>query len=252
MSRADPRPDARAETLPSGSQRLRRLRHRALAEASRVGILELLRSRREPLTVNDIADEMGLHPNTARVHLSILVEAGLVVETTAPGGAPGRPARLYEASGLEPDEQSGYRLLASILAGHLSTHSRDPAAAAEAAGSAWGRRLVELPRDGRDGDPLPPVIELLDRLGFEPESHRGERGVSVELHHCPFRDIANDHPEVACAVHLGIIRGALRELGSDAEATLQPFVTPLLCTAELRTRRSRSPATPAARRRARA
>jgi predicted ArsR family transcriptional regulator len=58
---------------------------------------------------------------------------------------------------------------------------------------------------------------------------------------CPFLELARRHPDVVCPIHLGLMRGALAELGGALTATsLEPFRTESLCVAHL------APATAAA------
>ena len=72
------------------------------------------------------------------------------------------------------------------------------------------------------------VIHLLDELGFAPEQEDG--GARVALTRCPLLEAAHRFPEVVCAVHLGIVRGALDEYGADATGTdLVPFAEPGAC-----------------------
>jgi predicted ArsR family transcriptional regulator len=44
---------------------------------SRADVLDMLRAADGPLSVREIAQRTGLHPNTARFHLEALTEAGL-------------------------------------------------------------------------------------------------------------------------------------------------------------------------------
>ena len=51
---------------------------------------------------------------------------------------------------------------------------------------------------------------------------------------CPFLELAREHQDVICPIHLGLMRGALAELGARTRATkLEPFVRPDLCVARL-------------------
>jgi predicted ArsR family transcriptional regulator len=51
---------------------------------------------------------------------------------------------------------------------------------------------------------------------------------------CPFLELARAHQDVICPIHLGLMRGALAELGVRTRATkLEPFVQPDLCVARL-------------------
>jgi predicted ArsR family transcriptional regulator len=55
------------------------------------------------------------------------------------------------------------------------------------------------------------------------------------MHRCPFRELAEQHGAVVCALHLGLVRGALAELRSPMQVErLDPFDEPGRCTAYLR------------------
>ncbi|HZJ06739.1 MAG TPA: ArsR family transcriptional regulator, partial [Nocardioidaceae bacterium] len=59
------------------------------------------------------------------------------------------------------------------------------------------------------------------------------------LRHCPFREVAQKHTDIVCAIHLGLMQGALDELGAPMTTTsLDPFVTPHMCVARLETTRA--------------
>jgi len=54
------------------------------------------------------------------------------------------------------------------------------------------------------------------------------------MHTCPFRELAQSGQGIVCAVHQGLISGALEELRSSLEVErLEPFVEPELCVARL-------------------
>jgi len=207
-------------------------RHRALAEPSRAQILETLSAEGEPLDAGQLAEHVGLHANTVRWHLGVLADAGLVTSHAEARTRPGRPRIVFSPAEEKPDARQDYRLLAAILAGSLSG-TAEGVAAAERAGSAWGRYLVERPRPFAaltPGEAADHVVDLLDEHGFEPERENGD----VLMHRCPFRDLAEEHGDVVCAAHLGLIRGALAEIGAPITVTrLEPFVEPGLCRARL-------------------
>ncbi|MGZ3460365.1 MAG: helix-turn-helix transcriptional regulator [Archangium sp.] len=210
--------------------------HRALADVSRLRILEELRAQ-GGLDSRELGRLVGLHPNTVRSHADQLIEAGLVRAVSAPSSGRGRPRVLYEAI---PDsgstQQGGYQLLAQILAGYLATTDR-PQSVAESAGHAWGSYLAEKPEpfSGISADQATQkVVELFDELGFMPEAVEESAERKILLHRCPFREVAESNQEVVCAVHLGMLKGALAEMGAPLQATrLEPFVKPTLCIAHL-------------------
>ena len=210
--------------------------HKALADVSRFRILEELRGR-GPLDSRQLGEAVGLHPNTVRSHMDQLVGAGLARSVTAPGGGRGRPRVLYEAV-VEPGPASdtGYRLLAQILASYLASVEQ-PRAVAESAGRAWGSYLAEKPEPFANvsaDEAVEKVVRLFSELGFLPEAVEDAEARRILLHRCPFREVAEANQEVVCAVHLGMLKGALAEMGAPLQATrLEPFVKPTLCVAHL-------------------
>ncbi|HEX6968946.1 MAG TPA: helix-turn-helix domain-containing protein [Micromonosporaceae bacterium] len=207
-----------------------------------MAVLEALRAGPGADSVQDLADRLRLHPNTVRFHLMKLVQAGLAVEEPGESTGPGRPRLRYRATRPADRETSSpasgsagqYQLLSQILAGYLATHSPNPADAARAAGRQWGRHLIDRPPPDESPDAdevLRRVTGMLDTLGFQPVSRdNGE----IELRRCPFAAVAQRQPGVVCAVHHGLIEGAVAELDADAgESTLDAWVTPSTCLARL-------------------
>jgi predicted ArsR family transcriptional regulator len=207
-------------------------------------VLETLQRSTRPRTIAGLAEEVGVHPNTAREHLDGLVAQGLATREQAPAQGRGRPAWQYTAAAdlLEPDPRvRDYAGLAAALAGHLARTSADPSAEGLAAGREWGATLVgdrptRTPPLG--ATPRHRVVELLDELGFAPDADPA--ATTVALRRCPLLDAARQHPQVVCQVHLGIVRGALERHGGDPGPTaLLPFAEPGACRLHLDTSRSR-------------
>jgi predicted ArsR family transcriptional regulator len=221
-------------------------RHRLLAVESRRAVLDVLRRSGEALDAAQVAGQVGRHVSTVRQHLEALAGGGVVSRQVEQRTVRGRPRVLYAAtSRREPDDGDG--LLAMMLASHLA-QSDDPSSQAEEAGRRWGRTLTAASGAGPAGvaasdssNVVPDVatatqriVDLLGEVGFEPRARTTRHGTEIDLHRCPFEHIARTHPEVACSVHLGLMRGALEALGSPVRADrLEPFVTPQLCRAHL-------------------
>ena len=207
---------------------------RALSDERRVLIVEELRAARDGLDVRELAQRLGLHENTVRWHLGILDNAGLLAAEPAANGKPGRPRMLYR---LRPGAVAAtggdeHRLLATVLTGTVAGLP-DGVERAREAGRAWGRFLVRRPsplQQPDEDEALAEVARLLDEEGFAAEPH----GRQIHMHRCPFHHLAETHPEIICGVHLGLMTGALEELGSDLEIEgLDVFVRPDLCIARL-------------------
>lgn len=217
-------------------------RYRALSSEVRRRLLGLLAAG-EGVDAGRLAEQLDLHANTVRSHLTVLEEAGLVASVAEERDRPGRPKLLYRATeaATEDDrvaEDGGYRLLAQILASYLGATVDDVTGAAERAGAAWGHYLVEKPAPFQAVAPARAVqrlVELMGEFGFEPELVTDDPSAPrVELGRCPFLDVAREHQDVVCSVHLGLMRGALAELGSEVRADdLIPWAQPHLCVAHL-------------------
>lgn len=204
----------------------------------RQDVLDCLRDAGAPVSVADVAGHTRMHVNTARFHLDGLVGDGLAVREPEARDVPGRPRILYSSTGPAAGPRS-FRLLAEMLTGLVSALD-DARPAAIEAGRSWGRHLVDRPAPSERVDPeeaTARLIQVLADVGFRPESGpdvAGER--DVLLHHCPFREVAERHTDVVCGLHLGLMQGALAELRAPVDSpSLDPFVTPQLCVAHLRT-----------------
>ena len=202
----------------------------------RADVLAVMRDSGEAMSIVEIADRLQVHPNTVRFHLDALVGTGQVDRVAGPARGPGRPPQLFRAhSGMDPAGRRNYRFLAGVLTEHLADGPQ-PVEHAAAAGAAWGRKMAlgAGPRS-RPTRPqaLAALVELLDDIGFAPEEAPAARRREIGLRHCPFIDLV-DSREIVCAVHLGLMRGAMEALDAPVTVTrLQPFAQPDRCLAQL-------------------
>lgn len=211
---------------------------------SRARVLGVLHDAGAAMGVGEVSARVGLHANTVRFHLDALVEGGLVQRATEEREQPGRPRVLYAVRPGTPHVgRRSYRLLAEILTSYVAAEIQQPARAALRAGQAWGRFLADRPRPFRRIDAAAATEQLVDALagiGFGPEADTTGRRRRVLLHHCPFRETAEEHREVVCSVHLGLMQGLLAAIDAPIDAErLDPFVEPTLCIAHLASRRKR-------------
>ncbi len=190
--------------------------HKALADDTRFRLFRYLGLSDRPVSVRELSTRVGLHPNTIRPHLRRLEEAGLVAREVRKGAGAGRPQTLYHVVEREAREGRDYRLLAEVLCG-LLTGKRAQERAEELARE-WGQYLVA------QGGPKPGIRlparrnlavlqEAMARAGFDPRfRRRGGQAVEVTLRDCPFRDLLEDHRDLVCAIHRGLVEGMLGAL----------------------------------------
>jgi predicted ArsR family transcriptional regulator len=210
---------------------------------SRAHVFDLLRAAGSPAGVQEIADRAGLHPNTARFHLDALVDAGLAARAPKKRTAPGRPSMAYRAvEGGGPAGRRRYRLLAEMLTSLIAGVMPKPGEAAAEAGREWGRYLTKQPppyqRLGA-GEAVERLTATLEEIGFAPEAVAGRTRYQLRLRRCPFREVAENHQDVVCQLHLGLMQGALAQMRAPVNADrLEPFAEPSLCIAYLATPQS--------------
>lgn len=187
--------------------------HKALADDTRYRLYRYLRLSGRAVPVRELATRLSLHPNTLRPHLRRLEEAGLVLRETRRGARVGRPQTLYSAADPEAREGRDYRLFADILSGLLTgSRQRDRA---EVLAREWGSYLVgrAAPKPGSrraTGPNLAVLQEALAEAGFDPRFRKtGTKAVQITLRDCPFRELLEEHRDLVCAVHRGLLAGML-------------------------------------------
>lgn len=210
-------------------------------------VLRVLRDAPGPLSINQIADRLGVHPNTVRFHLDGLVESGRVERVEVDRRTAGRPPQLFRpVRRMDLAGPRQYRLLAELLVQSLAADP-DRGTRGLEAGRAWGRGHAVAPGVGIEGvaddpeDAVARLMAMLDDIGFAPELGRdeGQRHIGLRqigLRHCPFLELAEARPAVVCPVHLGLMQGAMEAWRSPVTVDrLEPFVEPDLCLAHLTT-----------------
>ena len=184
------------------------------------------------MAIPELARAVGLHPNSVREQLAILVDAGLIERASAAPAGRGRPGLRY-ALRPEADEHEPYQVLARVLADQLA-RTRDPAGASLAAGDRWGRSLIGGASGHlTDDETVARLAAPRAEAGFAPEAP-AQPSDPIRLRRCPFDRLAREATGVVCGVHLGLMRGALAALGAPLEAVgLEPYVEPDLCLVHL-------------------
>lgn len=209
----------------------------------RSDVLRTLRAAAAPMSIVELADRLGVHPNTVRFHLETLVQNDQVERVDTDRRVPGRPAQLFRAvRGMDPTGPRHYRLLAEVLAQELADRPNPCRRAAEA-GRAWGRRQGAARSEAgagtgaaepEPGEPVLRLVALLDELGFAPERREENGRTRIGLRHCPFLELAENTAQVVCPLHLGLMQGAMESWGAPMTVDrLEPFAEPDLCLAHL-------------------
>lgn len=188
---------------------------KALGDNTRYAIyLEVARAA-SPRSTGEVAETLGLHPNTVRPHLERMRDVGLLDVEIDSRGQVGRPTHRYFVAAEAPSlglEPPAFPILARMLvtaAGALGLGGDDVVEA----GREQGRAMAAL--DRRDDEPaacIDALVAALQSMGFDPAAQADEADATVAFTHCPFRELAEAHPEIVCHLHRGIVEGFLEQM----------------------------------------
>jgi predicted ArsR family transcriptional regulator len=193
----------------------------ALGEPTRRALYAYVVAQDRAVSRDEAASATATKRATAAFHLDRLVDDGLlearfarVSGRTGPGA--GRTAKLYTrarrqiAVSLPPRR---YEIAAEVLASALEAAERGAAPVREAVARAAGQAGRQIAGRGAD------LAEVLTRSGYEPK--QGPNGC-IHLANCPFHGLLARHVDLVCAMNLHLLRGVIGELGSGAQARLDP------------------------------
>lgn len=198
---------------------------KTLSSISRVQLLRELQLH-GPQTIRELADATGLHHNTAREHLRLLLDAGFVRSEPVPPTGKGRPRLRYRTAAQAPAGE-GYATQAATGQDAAEREGNRDVAVSPASESA-SEPASELERQ------LHQLDDHMRQCGFatnvEPETAR------MTIHDCPFAKLAREHPQV-CEVHHGLVRTSLELHPGPLEAGhLHPFSGENECTLDFEAR----------------
>lgn len=188
-----------------------------LRQPTAARLFDQIVAARRPLSTAEAADRAGVHPNSARLHLGRLADAGLL-EAGSQHGPRGRPRKTWrvaadaQVGGRPPD---AYRELAGWLGRSVAVMAADPA---EIRGQ--GRRIGREMAADTDGATGADALEdSLRAMGFWPVREQAGSRTTFRLCNCPYRDVAKSNMNVVCTLHLGIAEGVVQGASDAARVT---------------------------------
>ncbi len=200
----------------------------ALGDETRYALYRELAGSPRAVGAPELAERLGLHANTVRMHLERMRDAGLVEVEPVHRGTVGRPQHVYRlapgAPGLEFDPPA-HAVLAGLLAAMAERLGAD-ATDAEELGRAWGR---DTARRTKGRACIEQLSAQLAQLGFDPEVEADGDTTRVTFLQCPFRDLAEAYPELVCNLHRGICAGVLDRAGAGSVEHFSTLYDPDPC-----------------------
>jgi predicted ArsR family transcriptional regulator len=205
---------------------------KALGDNTRYAIyLELARAP-APLATAQIADTLGLHPNTVRPHLDRMREVGLLDVISDAQGAVGRPQHRYSLAADAPAlgfEPPAFPVLARMLL-RLAATAAVPAGEAVEAGREQGAAAAATRTASTCAEAL---TQELAALGFDPASVVDDGNATIAFTRCPFRELAEANPELVCSLHRGLVEGFADARGDATVVAFHDLADRTPCQVEI-------------------
>ena len=176
---------------------------KALGDPTRHSIFRYIADSDQPADVTEMTAHFGLNHNAIRQHLAKLVDAGLIVESTAAARGRGRPKLQYT---VEPaaDGRWGVTSPYERLSVLLTEMIHDGETPVEAGARAGRRHPVE---GSTAEQAIAGITSAMAREGFDPEVRHRRGRTEIVLRNCPFESAALADPDTICSLHLGMARG---------------------------------------------
>ncbi|MDQ2661526.1 MAG: helix-turn-helix domain-containing protein [Actinomycetota bacterium] len=192
---------------------------RGLTQPSRLRLLDAVQ-RVPGRRLTELADEVGLHVNTARDHLQVLESEGLVTSVPIATGHRGRPPVAFHPV---QDAASNIEATRRVQRAHLEAEVLRRISPAtdhsDRLGDAGNRQFETL-------------CSHLEDAGFEPAPH--ESGLQIDLQPCPYQGMMAEDGTNVCDVHRTLVVHQLSQVPGPLELDrFEPFAGPDRCSVSL-------------------
>lgn len=195
-----------------------------LADETRFSIYEYMLQHKKYVSVQEIADEFGIHSNVARLHLTKLSEIDAISAEFLKTGKGGRPGRVYRI------KQEGIQLsfprrdVSSLLKWSLQLIAQlgdEALQQAKKISYEDGQQMMqELIASYKNQDALSfdDKLTLLTNtaklIGYIPEVRESSTAKSLyfSIFNCPFHDQLATNADIVCQLHESYLRGQVDAL----------------------------------------
>ena len=210
--------------------------YRTLSSKSRLDILKLL--YRNTMSVEQIAEKLGLQPITVRHHLQSLVESGFIEAIEERAGSVGRPKifyRLVKEPPLVSYPRRGYLMLNNFIVKALRStlgESQTKKILTKACLDMGENAAKRLEAKNEISEWTPKAFEhffvrdYLEKMGAEPMViEANDKKIVYRLHNCLLFEMAVKTPEMMCEVlhesfHEGLARAMKKDIKIQHEACM--------------------------------
>ncbi|HBT71697.1 MAG TPA: transcriptional regulator [Lysinibacillus sp.] len=201
-----------------------------LADETRYSIYEYILQEKKTVTVQHIADQFGIHPNVARLHLTKLSEINIISADYVKTGKGGRPGRVYKASekgvSLTFPRRDEDRLLKWTI---QLIEDIGPSALTKCQeisyqdGYQQMKNYISAELTLNNSLSFDEKLQLLTDnaalIGYIPQIQQTEHGkkVTFSIFNCPFQEQLTSHSDIVCSLHESYLKGQLDALFTNNE-----------------------------------
>lgn len=201
-----------------------------LSDPTRYKIYHYITKRHKDVTVQEIAEQFEIHPNVARLHLSKLEDVYMLVSETKKTGRGGRPSRLYRLSDDVVQLNfpfRDYKLLSKIAIRTMMSLGEEGKKALYLTGKQMGIEMMEqemarqrVLNEQLNFDQKIAIMKNAATIaGFYPELEVNEDQTKIyfQIFNCPFKEIAVEHHDAVCSMHIEFLKGMFESLFDNIE-----------------------------------
>lgn len=194
-----------------------------LSDPTRYSIYEYLIEAEKPVTVKEVAEEVDIHSNVARLHLTKLTDVKLIDSYINQERSNGRPNRLYVTS-EEAIEISfpyrDYKLLSSITLEAIAKLGDVGKTILFDVGKDYGKQMMQklkLTKYKQGISKLEKTKLLTEASSFlglhaSFEHDKNTNNVIYSIKNCPFKELVTKDDHLICELHNEFLNGMFKEL----------------------------------------
>lgn len=194
-----------------------------LSDPTRYSIYEYIIEADKPVTVKEVAEEVDIHSNVARLHLTKLTDVHLIDSYINQKRGSGRPNRLYVTS-EEAIEISfpfrDYKLLSSITLEAIAKLGDAGKTILFDVGKDYGKQMMQklkmtkYEEDISELEKTKLLNEASNFLGLHASFEYDEKtnNIIYVIKNCPFKELVTENDRIICELHNQFLNGMFQEL----------------------------------------
>ena len=196
----------------------------ALADETRYSVYQYIVKQVQSVNVQQIAEQFGIHPNVARLHLTKLNEAKLITSELLNNKKGGRPARIYTLAEqpihLSFPKQENHLLLEWLLE---LVEAMGTEALEKAQNISYTSGHTSIQESLLADQNFDQRIELLSAaalsVGYIPNIVQKENKqiITFSIFNCPHKGHLANHPHIICSIHESFLKGQFDALFPNNE-----------------------------------